>query len=228
MIAQVIPVVMLALVVEGRYMARQLSRKRDFRSNSPIRVTYAVIFLANCFALFFGFFLATRGAGGVELQRWQIAVADSSVNFGVATVFLSPALGIIYALLGDKVVEVHRQMPYSKAARDRRAKRRRLEVLDALQREYQVFRLEARSDIADLYIRAYQLFRESGNSGSDESELEEALAEIDELAALFGAKLVNTDERIAAAVEAHEARDELMSEIEREAFRAQLRLTAGR
>ncbi|MFE7198497.1 hypothetical protein [Microbacterium oxydans] len=222
-VAQIIPVIMLALVLEGRYFSRLLSRKSSFPANGGVRVGYAIIFIVNSIALYIAFLLALDGAGGNGMSRLERIITEGALIFGVSTVFLTPLLNVAYALVGDKIWALLRRMPWSNEQRRERRKRSARLELDMLRREFDETRLGVRKQLAQAYIAAYTAQRAHPIRGA----LDRALDALDELRAGSDADIARLAEKMARAEQNVEANKTPMSPERLEDFRAQLKSVAG-
>ncbi|WP_341941295.1 hypothetical protein [Microbacterium sp. LWH10-1.2] len=227
LLAQVMPVVMLALVVEGRFMSRQLARKRSYSTNGNLRMAYAVIFIVNCLGLFLGFGIALRGATGTEVGPVGTFMAENALNLGVSTVFLTPLLSVTAALVGDKITATHRKMPYSEVSRREARKRIARIALSDVRREAAVARLWARGEIANLYVHAYAKHRLSPKMPGDTAEFDAAIDEIDSAVEWMGEKFAAMAGKLESAEETFKARGELVSDQEIRELRALLKQVSG-
>lgn len=177
-IAQILPVVMLALVVEGRAMARSLAKKKRYPHNRAQRVWYAALFVFNCVGIYVAFQVALTGASGATVSRRWTFVAEMGLALGVATVFLTPILTIGSALVGDWLMALHRRMPYSRASRRHRYASRMYAEIVADLREGREDARRQRLATSREYVKVYRFMREDAHS---EEHFRLAHARIDEL-----------------------------------------------
>ncbi|WEK59774.1 MAG: hypothetical protein P0Y60_10370 [Candidatus Microbacterium colombiense] len=226
-IAQIIPVLMLALIVEGRFLARQFTDKDRFSTNVGARASYAAVFAINALALFVGFLLALAGARGNGLNEVLSTIAEVSLFLGVITVFVSPVISLASALIGDKIEMLHRRLPYSASARAERRKRRARDVIAGIRREYVDIRLVARMKTSQAYVALYE--RERGvEAAAMWSGPDFNFTALDDLASKIECALKRLHDKVARAEADFAATGAELTDVEIEEFRAALTYVSSR
>ncbi|MEI3845223.1 MULTISPECIES: hypothetical protein [unclassified Microbacterium] len=228
LIAQILPVLMLALVVEGRAIAGQFARRRTFAESGGVRLLYAIIFGVTSVALLSGLTIALEGALGDELAPWKIFVAEASITVGLNTVVLTPVLGIMVALMGDRLVRLHRRMPFSKEARRRRLNRSVRTRLAEIRREFESNRLAARLTLAQGYVEAYRILRTEPQTVETRREFEEFVRVLDGWRDTYRIGFTRVEERLSTAESDLAEGRELLADEEQEILREVLKLASGR
>lgn len=154
-VAQIIPVLMIALLLEWRFLARDVSEKQleEFRSSRAVRLFQAAWYMVVCASMFIAFYLAVAmlGAGG-KTEDWQVVVAVLSLGLGTGTVILAPALSLATVLVGDVLTEWHRRTPWSKVQRLARRYNALRDVVFETTRAARSVRLQGWNETANRYV----------------------------------------------------------------------------
>jgi hypothetical protein len=152
-IAQIVPVLALALVLEVRAIARRLARKKAYPHNRGLRVTYAVTYFFAAAGLILCESLALRYllTGGHD-----DATADFVTTF-ITLAFWYVALGPIFLIGAALMGDVLERAPWSHESRVIRRANRIEEQVIAAEREARSLRLEAWSVVADAQIELVRL-----------------------------------------------------------------------
>ncbi|MGF3055624.1 hypothetical protein [Microbacterium sp. YY-01] len=196
-ILQIVPVFMLALVVEGRFFASKRARKQQFQRTFMTRTAYAILFTFSCIAMLIVFVIALEGAQGQPLTQLQTQIAETSLLTGVTGAFTLPGLDLSGALLVEAVVRLHRKMPYSKFSRDARFRKRRRDEADALERELRTVQLSARINISRAWVRNYQCLREDPSNPATVARFEANRAELNYLTRIANERSARIEQEIA-------------------------------
>lgn len=152
-IAQIVPVLALALVLEVRVIGRRMARKAAYKYNRGLRVTYAVTYLvvAGGLALIQG--VALRYLFSEKSGEHLEPYVTFFVSLAFSYVVIGP-IGLIGAALMGDTLEL---LPWSRESRARRAANAiAIDVIDA-ERDARNVRLEAWGELADLQVQLARL-----------------------------------------------------------------------
>lgn len=147
-IAQVIPVVALAFVIEARVIVRRMSKKTAYRYRG-LRIRWSITFFVLALLLTLSEYAALQSLALdpdrplVPMDAVYYWLSLLSVAASLLIVITLPVSSLISASLGDVIRWVELHVPWGRAQRLRRDIIRQLESLDALVRRGRDNRLDA-------------------------------------------------------------------------------------
>ncbi|MFG6502514.1 hypothetical protein [Microbacterium sp. P05] len=181
-VAQVVPVLALALVIEVRAFARQVTKKGRFETSLLDRIVF-VILSVTCAALLvttFAFALGALLAG--EESRASPEWAVNSLAFSVGLVVLNPLIPLVHALVADVYPRARVYRSQRRAARAARELRDALEYAARLSRTRFIVR---RVELADRYVETMRMLSRADSGSATQRQrgvaiLESYLSKLDD------------------------------------------------
>ncbi len=161
-VAQITPVLALALVLEVRSAAEWAARKRNFAASREWRKVFAIMVAIAAFCVV-GCFIVAINALRVGLEvEWVGILTGTALTYALGAVSVFPIAELLRPFTADIRLSSASRWPWSRQRRREALIRQMLSEIDSAEREMRSARLDAWIGGADLLVNMHMRLRTEG------------------------------------------------------------------